>query len=339
MRARPEGPPPRKWGAAEARHGCRRRRRRRRCARQSSRPPGPPIWSSTSARSSRGRAASGSRRPRKSGLLRRPLLRSRSRCPPPPLRPRLRPRRAQGPPRTPKRKVRLQCPLLPAAADCRRARAARREALTSGVCVCAVRQGKEERAAPAHVAETKKVAGAVKAAKSAARQFQQTGSKPREAAKAALTATGASKKKSQKKRSRESGAGEKEAPADKAPRVTRVYAGTCAPLAPHAVHPARVLLACGSVVSRWCEGRGWFDTCMTGGSLQVAARVARSRRPRRAYRRGKKRNWLARARGSHNSRARQSTNGSECAWRGMLQIIVMRAGCHAELLTEAVTPV
>lgn len=76
------------------------------------------------------------------------------------------------------------------------------------------------------MAETKKVAGAVKAAKSAARQFQQSGSKPREAAKAALTATGAAKKKKKQttKRGREGGAGD-EAPAEKLPRVTRVYAG------------------------------------------------------------------------------------------------------------------
>lgn len=77
--------------------------------------------------------------------------------------------------------------------------------------------------------ETKRVAGAVKAAKSAARQFQQSGSKPREAAKAALTATGAAKKKKQpKKRGREGGTAEESPPVDKQPRITRVYAGVAA---------------------------------------------------------------------------------------------------------------
>jgi hypothetical protein len=66
--------------------------------------------------------------------------------------------------------------------------------------------------------------GSVKAAKAAARQFRESGSKPREAAKAALTATGAAKREKQKKRKRTTPAEDGEA-ALKVPRVSHVYAG------------------------------------------------------------------------------------------------------------------
>lgn len=192
------------------------------------------------------------------------------------------------------------------------------------MCLAAGRQAKEERAAPAHVTETKRVAGAVKAAKSAARQFQQTGSKPREAAKAALTATGAVKKKSQKKRDRESGTGDTEAAAEKVPRVTRVYAGTGAELG---------ACALGCVALSGCRGCGMWSTA--GVWLQAAARVARSRRPRQACPRAKKQSWRARVRASRNSRARRNTSGSECARHKELQI--RSAWRLAEGITQPLT--
>jgi hypothetical protein len=68
--------------------------------------------------------------------------------------------------------------------------------------------------------------GSVKAAKAAARQFRQSGSKPREASKAALTSIGAVKRDKQKKRKRESvdddGDGDF---GSRLPKVTHVYAG------------------------------------------------------------------------------------------------------------------
>lgn len=79
----------------------------------------------------------------------------------------------------------------------------------------------------AHVTGTREVMGSVKAAKAAARGFRESGVKPREAAKAALTATGAVRREKQKKRKKpESHPESDDGPGFKAPRKSHVYAGT-----------------------------------------------------------------------------------------------------------------
>jgi hypothetical protein len=79
----------------------------------------------------------------------------------------------------------------------------------------------------AHVTGTKEVMGSVKAAKAAARGFRESGAKPREAAKAALTATGAVKREKQKPKRKkpDSHTDADDGPGYKAPRSSSVYAG------------------------------------------------------------------------------------------------------------------
>jgi hypothetical protein len=77
------------------------------------------------------------------------------------------------------------------------------------------------------VSDTKEQMGSIKAAKAAARGFRESGAKPREAAKAALTATGAAKhgKQKSKRKKPDTHTDADEGPGSKAPRSSRVYAG------------------------------------------------------------------------------------------------------------------
>ena len=88
----------------------------------------------------------------------------------------------------------------------------------------------------AHVTGSREVMGSVKAAKAAARGFRESGVKPKEAAKAALTATGAAKREKQKPKRKqpESRPDSDEGPGFKAPRTSHVYAGA-ALITQHAV--------------------------------------------------------------------------------------------------------
>lgn len=76
-----------------------------------------------------------------------------------------------------------------------------------------------------HVTGTREVMGSVKAAKSAARGFRESGLKPKEAAKAALTATGASKREKQKPKRKRPDTESDDSPGFKPPRISHVYAG------------------------------------------------------------------------------------------------------------------